>query len=92
MKKSVPLPLLPPPAEQQSLEGDLKVLVAECVANWVYRAVDVAKPVPQLPEALRNTVCTEGGHQHHDVVGCPRHDEGHQDGAQGPCCLLFSDQ
>lgn len=68
------------------------MFVAECIANWVHSAVDVAKPIAQLPEPLRNTVFTECGHQYHDVVGRPCNNESQQDGTQGACSFLLSDQ
>lgn len=57
-----PLLMLFPPTEQQCLERDPEVLVTERVAERVDCAVDVAEPVSQLPQPLRNTVVTESGH------------------------------
>lgn len=89
---SDPLPMLLPPAEQQRPERDPEVLVTERVADGVDRAVDVAEPVSQLPQALRNAVVTERGHQDHDVVGGPCYNESQENGTEGPGRFLLPDQ
>ncbi len=89
---SDPLPMLLPPAEQQRPERDPEVLVTERVADGVDRAVDVAEPVSQLPQALRNAVVTERGHQDHDVVRGPCYNESQENGTEGPGRFLLPDQ
>lgn len=84
--------MLLPPAEQQRPERDPEVLVTERVADGVDRAVDVAEPVSQLPQALRNAVVTESGHQDHDVVGRPCYNESQENGTEGPGSFLLPDQ
>ena len=78
--------------EKQHAKGLLEGLVAECVAHGVDRAVDVAQPVSQVPQGDGDAVGTEGGDQHHDVVGRPRQDEGEENGTESLCSLLLLDQ
>lgn len=82
----------PPLAEQKHAEGLLEGLVAEGVAHGVDGAVDVAEPVAQVPERQRDAVCAESGDEHHDVVWCPREDEGQEDGTKSLGCLLLLHQ
>lgn len=68
--------------QQDGSEGGAEGLVAERVTHGVDGAVDVAQPVSQSPQRLRDALVTERVHQDHDVVRRPGDDEGQEDGAQ----------
>lgn len=80
---------LVPAAEQYHLKSCTESLVAQGVAHGVDSAVDVAQPVPDCPQGLRDATFTEGIDQHHNVVWCPCDDESKEDGTECLSCLLL---
>lgn len=78
-------------AQQQHLESISEHFVTQCIAHWVHCAVDVAKPVPQVPDSFGDTVA-KGVHQNHDVIRSPRNDKGKQNGTECLCRFLFFDK
>lgn len=67
-------------AQQQVLEGVFEGDVAQGVAGRVDGAVDVAEPVADGPQGVRDADGAEGVDQDHHVVGRPCNDESNQDG------------
>lgn len=78
-------------AQQQHLESVSECFVTQCIAHGVHCAIDVAKPIPQVPESFGDTAA-KSVHQNHDVIWSPGNDEGKQNGTECLCCFLFFDK
>ena len=76
-------------AQKQVLECIFEGGVAEGVAGWVDGAVDVAEPVADGPQGVRDADGAEGVDQDHHVVRCPRDNKSDQDGHDGARHLLL---
>lgn len=75
--------------QKQVLEGVFKGGVAESVASRVNGAVDVAEPVTDGPEGIRDADGAEGVDQDHHIIRRPSDNKSNQDGHDGARHLLF---